>query len=356
MAKIAAFSVAHVCLQRGYSSKHRQVELLVKSLSGLGIYQTLLCRDDSPMHKRLKGTPGLSILRISGLSDPRFSAHFKVMRKCKMIHAHDHHGANWAVVHYLMFGVPFIVTVREFKTFTDSFADRMIFSWASEVLATQNLIATAIANKYKVDVSIIPDSTSSLRAHEKNVKAIHDAFKGRYIIGCVGDLINRHYGQATLIDAMRQLSSKIPHAVVLFIGQGDDIGLLKKHANGLPNIKFLGPQKNLVDYIAAFNVFVYPVNIEANSSILLDVMDQKVPIIASDVEGIPELIVNGETGILIPPKDPEALANAILRLKNDQYLEDYIAGNAIKIAKQHEAPFMAKEYMIKYKDNLMKRD
>ncbi|SPT71203.1 Glycogen synthase [Anaerobiospirillum thomasii] len=347
------FSIAHVCLARGYSHAHRQTELLIKALGALGPFQYLICRDDSPLTKRLKVLKSnIKIIKVHGIVDPRFSCHFKLMRKATIVHAHDQHGANWALVHNVMFGVPYVLNVRGRDKYDDTLFNKTLFNWASAVITTQTLTNEMLKNDFHVQAKTIKECTDNLVPYKPNVDGLREAYKGRYLIGMVGDLINRLYGQTTLLEAYELIKTKLPHAVIFFIGTGDDMALLRDKARELPNVKFLGRPKHMVDYIAALDLFVYPVNYEGNTSILLDVLDQSVPIIASNVGSISDIIVNEETGILVRPKDPEALADAIMRVKGDEGLVRHMVANGAAMAHSRESPYMASEYLSVYRQSL----
>ncbi len=78
--------------------------------------------------------------------------------------------------------------------------------------------------------------------------------------------------------------------------------------------QFVGFQSRATDYLRSFGIFVLPSLSEGLSSAILTAMASSLPVVATDVGGIPELIRDGENGILVPPKDPGALARAIDRL------------------------------------------
>ena len=82
----------------------------------------------------------------------------------------------------------------------------------------------------------------------------------------------------------------------------------------LKNIFFTGFVENVGDYLAALDLFILPSNKEGIGGILIDAMEQKVPIIASRVGGIPEIVHDEKNGILIDPRSPNQLKAAILRL------------------------------------------
>ena len=350
------FSVAHICLARGYTHAHRQTELLIKALASLGPFQYLVCRDDSPLTKRLKSLgSNIKVIKVHGIVDPRFSCHFKLMRKANILHAHDKHGANWAMVHYFMFGVPYMLTIRGNENYDNSFFTKTLFSWARDRVTTQTLVCERLKKEYKVDSHVIHECTSNMVPYMPTVQGIKNNYKGRFLIGMEADLINRLYSQATLIEAYRLIKTKLPEAIIFFIGTGDDLNLLKDKAQDLPNIKFIGKPKHHVDYLAALDLFVYPVSYEGNTSILLDVLDQKVPVIATDVGSIHDIIKHKETGLLVKPRDPQGLADAIMRIKKDSILVSELVQNGAIMAHNREAPYMASDFLIAYKKAIGKK-
>lgn len=80
---------------------------------------------------------------------------------------------------------------------------------------------------------------------------------------------------------------------------------------------FAGFQKQPIPYLSSFDCFVLPSLSEGLSSAILSAMAASLPVIATDVGGIPELIQHEENGLLVPPADPVALAHAIQRLGDD---------------------------------------
>ena len=74
------------------------------------------------------------------------------------------------------------------------------------------------------------------------------------------------------------------------------------------------------EIISASELFALPSINEGFGVVLLEAMAMKCPIVATHVGGIPEVVLDGETGILVPPKDPEQLARGIIKLLKDQSL------------------------------------
>ena len=101
-------------------------------------------------------------------------------------------------------------------------------------------------------------------------------------------------------------------------------------------VHFLGPRDDVPDLLSALDIFVLPSHSEGVSLALLEAMAASLPVIATRVGGLPEVVTDGENGLLIPPQDPEALATALERLLADPDLAQKLGGNA---RKQVEANF-----------------
>ncbi len=80
------------------------------------------------------------------------------------------------------------------------------------------------------------------------------------------------------------------------------------------------------------DIFVLPSTLEGFGIVLLEAMAAGVPVVASDVDGIKEVILNGENGILVPPKNPEAIANAIFQLIENPQLVKGLVSNGLRRA------------------------
>jgi len=89
-------------------------------------------------------------------------------------------------------------------------------------------------------------------------------------------------------------------------------------------VYFLGWREDVKEVLAALDVFLMPSLWEGFGLVLIEAMSRRIPVIASNVSAIPEIVVDGESGILIPPEDPQALAGAMQLLLQDRALRAYI--------------------------------
>jgi glycosyltransferase involved in cell wall biosynthesis len=144
------------------------------------------------------------------------------------------------------------------------------------------------------------------------------------IIGTVGRL-HRQKGQWILIQAAREIIRVIPNAKVLLVGDGPLRKRLEKQSSSLgldSSIHFLGGRREAIDIIPIFDVFVLPSFWEGLPYSLLEALALERPVVASAVDGIPEVVVHGESGLLVSPGNPRELAEAVIQLlTNKAYAE-----------------------------------
>ncbi|MDR9424078.1 MAG: glycosyltransferase family 4 protein [Marinobacter sp.] len=201
----------------------------------------------------------------------------------------------------------------------------------------------------EAETILIPSSFSGYPASAECVSAIRQRFSGKVLVGQVGRLL-QHKGYHVTIEAARQLANYNPEIQFLFIGEGPDEDWLRELATGVPNIEFTGFQQDVGNWLAALDVFVFPSLSEGLGSTILEAMQHKVPVIGARAGGIPDLITDGENGILVEPGDPDALRDAIEGLvtnagKRSALVECATSGLAIyspqAISKRYQALYGA---------------
>jgi glycosyltransferase involved in cell wall biosynthesis len=139
---------------------------------------------------------------------------------------------------------------------------------------------------------------------------------GRPVVGSTGRL-DEAKGYSFLLDAVARLRGRGHDLVVAIAGDGPD----RKHLEYLAAqlgiadaVRFLGFQRDVQPVLDALDLFVLPSLTETLGYSLLEAMATELPTIGSRVGGIPEVIVPGQTGLLVPPRDPDALTAAIEQL------------------------------------------
>jgi glycosyltransferase involved in cell wall biosynthesis len=152
------------------------------------------------------------------------------------------------------------------------------------------------------------------------------------VIAVIANLIS-YKGHRDLIEALAQIKDLLPVPWrLLAIGRDDGIGdELKDRARALriaDNIMWLGERADVDELLSASDIFVLPSHQEGFSNALLEAMAASLPAVATAIGGNSDAVVNNETGNLVPPRDPRALAAAILRLAQDPELRRRFAAAA----------------------------
>ena len=142
---------------------------------------------------------------------------------------------------------------------------------------------------------------------------------GAPIIVCLANFTPTK-GQAVIVDAMGALAARFPGIRAVLAGDGPELPAMRERAvsRGVAaSVVFPGSFKEPWDLLRAADVFVLASDIEGLPLVVLEAMSQGVPVVATDVGGMPEAVIDGETGLLIPPRDPAALTAAITRILGD---------------------------------------
>jgi glycosyltransferase involved in cell wall biosynthesis len=140
-----------------------------------------------------------------------------------------------------------------------------------------------------------------------------------------------HKSLETLIAAAEDVVAALPDAWIAIVGDGDlrpqlEEERAKSRARG--RILMPGFRGNVGDFLAAYDVFVMPSVMEGLCSSIMDAFAVGVPVVACAAGGIPELVQDGATGLLVPPREPRALAAALVRMARDAELRRSVTANA----------------------------
>jgi glycosyltransferase involved in cell wall biosynthesis len=169
--------------------------------------------------------------------------------------------------------------------------------------------------------------------------------EGSPIVGVVARL-EPEKGHPTLLEAWPRVLASVPNAHLLIVGEGSQREALEGQAavlglmhagdsrkatdshgefSGGPNLTFAGRRDDIPSVTAALGVAVLPSYREAQGLSILEAMALSRPVVASAVGGIPEMVEDGRTGLLVQPRFPDMLAGAIVRLLEDHPLADTLA-------------------------------
>jgi len=140
-----------------------------------------------------------------------------------------------------------------------------------------------------------------------------------FFVGMVCEL-HPTKGVFEAVEAFSLIEEKIPDAYLVILGEGHERLELEKeiarHTLG-KRVKLLGHVTDAASYMKAFDVFLFPSRSESLGYALIEAGFASLPTVATHVGGIPEIIENGKTGILVPSKNPQAIAKALAQLEEN---------------------------------------
>lgn len=339
--------ITHVNLARGFRGGERQTELLIKTLAEQAsndISQTLVCRRDSPMRQHLQGVARLNFQTANHQLAGHFHLGESSLGKTQLVHAHDAKGVHWAYLHYRLKGTPYLITRRVDSPVKRKWFNQQCYSHASARVALSHVIKRLLEDNQCGNVTLIPSAYARLMPSPEATNNFRESFANKFLVGHAGAVVDRHKGQRVLLQAAQKLQDQAPDIQFIFLGDGEDAELLKRESSSLGNVSWLGFKNNIADYLAGLDVFAFPSRNEGLGSVVLDVMQLGVPVIATDVGGLPDIVKHEQTGLLIPSGDADALANSIMRLKQDTALRQRLAQGSTERLDHYSPQSMTETY------------
>ena len=247
-----------------------------------------------------------------------------------VIHAHSSKaGAVTRLARLLHPRVPVVYTPHgyAFAGYFSRPAERLAYRWVERILApmasrvvcvceAEARLARTVGPSSRVRVAYNGIAPADDGAPDPRVAEL--AARGP-VIGAL-TLIRPGKGIETLIDAVPRVLTRHPSAQVAIFGQGPDLDALRLRAreHGVGHaVHFLGQSAAPLAALRAMDVFVHPSWAESFPYVILEAMSLGRGIVASDVGGIGEALVDGQSGVLVPARDEAALAEALIEVLDD---------------------------------------
>ncbi len=328
--------ILHTNFHRGWGGQSNRILMECKGLAGRGHRVALAVPEGSALaqrareagletHDRFRFSRGFrpwDLSRdLSRLQELFRRHHFDI------IHTHGSQD-SWAVT-LALFGFPPrpIVLRSKHNVFPirDHFFNRLYYGrWTDGIVCSSSAILEYCASKpylRRENLAIIPAAVES-RWFEPNNRSLREEWgvRDRWVAGIAGRL-RPEKGHCHLIAALPAVIAEIPNFALVIVGSGSLEGELRRQVRELnldPYVIFAGFRSDMPRVLAALDLFVMPSISEGLGTAALEAGAAGVPIVASNVGGIPEVVADGERGLLVEPACPEALARAILRFHADR--------------------------------------
>ncbi|MEA3276775.1 MAG: glycosyltransferase, partial [Pseudomonadota bacterium] len=246
--------------------------------------------------------------------------------RADLIHSHLTRGARYAGLVGTMTGVPVVATAHSTNAGKH-------FGGAGRIVAVSDAVRGFLVSRGydRRRITVVRNGIPDIRCatESRSLRRQLGLPDSRPLIGLVGRFI-ADKGQDVAIDAMARLRHPAHLALI-----GDDSTPwgreMRLHANSgtaCERLHFLGFRDDLPERICELDLLIAPSRREALPLTLIEAAAAGVPAIASRIGGIPEVLMDGETGILVPPEDPVGLAGAIDSLMDDRALRSRLGAAA----------------------------
>jgi sugar transferase (PEP-CTERM/EpsH1 system associated) len=247
-----------------------------------------------------------------------------------LLHAHEFTMNTFGSLAAWLCRVPIVTTVHGKRYYADKWQRRLAYRFvarhAASMVAVSEDIKRFLTERVRVRTERLATvyngiDTKAYAPSEDGIRIREELEIARtaLVIGTVGNLYAVK-GHTYLLKAAARVVRILPEAVFLIIGRGALLDLLQDEARALgidTHVRFLGFREDIPALLHSMDLFVLSSLSEGHPLSLLEAMASCKPVVATHVGGIPEVVQHGQTGILVPPGDPERLASEIIGLLLD---------------------------------------
>lgn len=341
--------VLHINLARGWRGGEQQTWLLMQALAARGYRQGLCAYPDEPLAKAVRSLKDVSVLSPwQCLLSPWMIGVWDVS------HAHEARGVYLAWWLKRLRGMRYVVTRRMQQPPKNRAITRRAYQQADRLVGISSAACAAVQSFCpQQTVHRIPSSHSSRTpqpAASADIRRQLISEPDATLIGHAGALRDAHKGQRVLIDAVQRLRARGYPVELVFFGEGADRESLERETSGFTWVRFVGQVSPIQDYLGALDLFAFPSRHEGLGSVLLEAMLAGVPVVATRVGGIPDLIVDSTSGLLVEPNNAAALSDALASLIDEPDLARQLSNHGLHVAESMNAQAMATAYAAIYEN------
>jgi len=350
----APLRIAHIDTGLTLRGGQRQLLLLARGLRVHGHEQRIVCPEASELCARARAE-GFSVLALPQGDFRHLRGTWQLRRRVLqdnliVLHAHDGAGQTISWLASLGTGVRRVASRRVTYLPRRRIDYRLKYKYTCHaVIAVSQFIGEILRSTGVPDemINVIPDGIEIPEhlpdaAARLATRAKWGLIGREFVVGHLGN-ISPEKGQDIAVRASEILATQFPEAKLVLGGSvtADDLGRLGLAAAvSSGRVLLAGYQENLFEFFSGLDLYIMPSRSEGLGSSALLAMAHGLPVIATKVGGLPEIVEEGKTGWLIAPESPKALANAIAAAAADPARLREMSINARERAKQFSAQAM----------------
>lgn len=348
---------------------------LIRNLNKALYEVKIVCtKTEGPLADEMRAA-GAEVIEVGVLSKiwdiSRYRAVLKVIKAYKpdIIHGAVFEGVLLATVAGSIGRVPIIIAEEtsdpQNRSIKANYLLKAITSVADNVVAIAPNVGDYLINTAKIPsskVRVITNGVDKPRevslSEIEELKANLKIKKGNFVIGSVGRLYNDHKKFTDILEAVALLQQN--HSIkILIVGDGPDKDLIKEKAHKLglsANLILTGFQPDTSPYYELMDVFCLASQREGFGLVAAEAMYHKLPVIATRVGGLQDVIVNNRTGFLVNANQPDQIAAAVYNMFHNQDLRKFMGSKGKERAEQeYSATRYVKEVEALYEELLIKK-
>jgi glycosyltransferase involved in cell wall biosynthesis len=348
--------IAHVITSsHPFGGAQRNTLLTIKGLARDGYKVELICGTGGRLIPEAESL-GISVHELADLVRPLtpsqdLRALCQIYRLCRMrgysiVHTHSVKAgllgrlaarlAGVPTIVHTIHGAPFVLG-NDLRSRIYFFYERFIGYLTCRVVCVGEVLRREVAGWKVLPEHKLTTIYSGIELSAYAPQCSADAMKQKLradrawpIVGCIGRL-SEQKAQSDLVEAIALLKPKYPEILLLLAGDGELRSQLEQQISKLEltgNVWLLGERDDIADLLSVFEVYAMSSRWEGVGRALTEAMYAGLPVVATAVNGVTELVIDGQTGILVPPANSARIAAAVDRLVSDRTLAKMLGAEA----------------------------
>jgi len=346
--------ILHTNAGKSWSGIEQRIFTIAKLLNGKDMKVSLAISPRSPLARKAREN-NLEVFPL----DIKNQGDLKAILKLKdilnrnhfpILHAHrsTDHWLAAETIKFFHLPVKMIRTRHSFIPISNNLFNRLLYKkWTEKIVTVAEVVKQDLIKNNQIELSKITAIHSSLMLDRfspslngQKIKASLNIKEGTLLVGMVGKL-SKHKDYPNFLRASKVIQEEFPSTQFLIVGEGSEGKKLKTLAKELgveSSVSFLGYREDIPQILAALDVFVLSSEVEGSPAVIKEAMALGKPVVTTKVGGIPEIIEDGVSGILVPPHNPKLLAKGIRDILRNREKGEIMGEEASKIIREKFTP------------------